>query len=334
MSFTFNGISSDTYNIKVEKCPSYPVASRVVEHIAVPGRNGDLIRDTGAWSNVDMTYSVYYDGSASSFQTVSHSIASWLNGSFGYCRLEDTYDPDVYRMAVMSNYTDYRNFLNKKGRADITFSCKPQRFLKSGESFTNLSGTVSNPYMDCFPIYEVGGNGSVTINGHTFTVSGNLNGITYVDSETGEAWSGNFEMRKQEFPIVSLSSNNSSVSVPFTLNTTGLTSSLYWNTWITNAGNTHYHGTDITNTSSASLSYIRGVSPTDSYNVSVTRASGSNTVVFTLNSGGPVEVRTVVTTTDNRNENVKGDIVGIPHGSATASKTANSLRYMPRWWVL
>ena len=53
MSFTFNGVSSDTHKVTVEKCPSYPVANRVVEHIQVPGRNGDLIRDTGAYNNVD-----------------------------------------------------------------------------------------------------------------------------------------------------------------------------------------------------------------------------------------------------------------------------------------
>ena len=58
-TFTLNGVSSATYNVTVEKCPSYAVAQRVVEHIQIPGRNGDLIRDTGAYGNVEQTYSIY-----------------------------------------------------------------------------------------------------------------------------------------------------------------------------------------------------------------------------------------------------------------------------------
>lgn len=48
---TFNGVASSAYGIVVESCPSYAAAPRKVEYISVEGRNGDLIRDTGAYAN-------------------------------------------------------------------------------------------------------------------------------------------------------------------------------------------------------------------------------------------------------------------------------------------
>ena len=331
MSFTFNGTSSDTYNITVEKCPSYPVAQRVVEHIEVQGRNGDLIRDTGAWSNVDMTYSVYYEGSAS-FQAASHSIASWLNGSFGYCRLEDTYDPDVYRMAVMSNFTDYRNFLNKKGRADITFSCKPQRFLKSGEALSTVtSGTLSNPYMDCYPIYVVTGTGTVTIGGQSFFITdGTSSQVTYIDSETGECWEGGAIVRSQTLPTVILRNNlYPTATVPFTFNTTGL-SNLYISNVVTKTSGVYRFGPTQTSTSSFSLTLHAW-----DMDYTVVKTQGSNVITYSISSGiGGGDITTTISSVKSVNGRVKGKVVGVPHGGTTVSSTFSQLRWIPRWWVL
>ena len=191
-TFTFNGVSSSSFNIKVEKCPDYGVPNRVIVSVPVMGRNGDLIMDTGAYSNVDQTYSIYFNAKSTSFQDDAHKIATWLNGTRGYCRLEDTYDPNIYRMAVMSSYHEYKNFLNYMGRADVTFNCKPQRFLKSGEIESAITSGVDiqNDYMSCYPIFKITGNGTFVVNGNSVAVANNLNKTLVLDCETQNAYTG------------------------------------------------------------------------------------------------------------------------------------------------
>ena len=189
---TFNGTDSTDYGIRVEKCPDYPAAQRKVEFISVEGRSGDLVRDTQAWNNVEQTYSVYFSDSGATFQELSGAVARWLLGSKGYCRLEDDYYPDVYRMAVYSRLIQNRNFLNQKGRADLVFNCKPQRYFKTGEQWQSITSGSSfvNDYMPCYPVFEVTGNGTVEYGDTLITVSNNTGKTLYIDTELQDAYTG------------------------------------------------------------------------------------------------------------------------------------------------
>ena len=329
MSFTFNGVSSDNYKVTVEKCPSYPVAQRVVEHIQVPGRNGDLIRDTGAYGNVEQTYSIWFDGRNDSMQEAARAIALWLNGSKGYCRLEDTYDQDVYRMAVMSNMTEYRNFRNRLGRADVTFSCKPQRFLKSGDTMTVVTGnTLANSYMDCFPIYAVTGNGDVTVNGSTFTVANNAGNTVYVDSETQDCWSGSLTRKDtQILSSIGLDSFfNPTKSVWISFSLAGLTD-LFLNY------NFNYGFAAGTLKIPVSSSFSQTVT-SGTISVKFTHAANSNYIDVELTAGTAVSISGSISTALNRNEDVTGVISGVPHGGSTAPYTVSALSWVPNWWTL
>lgn len=330
MSFTFNGTSSDNYKVTVEKCPSYPVAQRVVEHIQVPGRNGDLIRDTGAYGNVEQTYSIWFDGRNDSMQEAARAIAFWLNGSKGYCRLEDTYDTDVYRMAVMSNYTEYRNFRNRIGRADVTFSCKPQRFLKTGETLTPVTGlTLSNQYMDCFPIYAVTGNGTVTVNGSTFTVANNAGLTVYVDSESGECWTGDLTVNKRwPFPSVWLTTAEPNGFIMLTGLTSGV-SNLYINYDL----GAFYQNASGVLTVPIGSNFQQDVT-VGTTTVRFEHLANMVTMSLTLTAGTVASISGNISTAYNRNADVTGDIVGVPHGSCAVSKTVSALSWVPRWWTL
>ena len=97
--FTYAGTASTTYGCVIQTRPSYIAPERVVERFNVRGRTGDLIIDTGAYNNVDVTYSVFVPHA-----NVSDFI-NWIKGQVGYQRLEDTYEPDIYRKAAcISNF--------------------------------------------------------------------------------------------------------------------------------------------------------------------------------------------------------------------------------------
>ena len=50
---TWNGVSSDTLGIYVEKAPSMNRPARKMDSYDVPGRNGSIIRMQDAWENVE-----------------------------------------------------------------------------------------------------------------------------------------------------------------------------------------------------------------------------------------------------------------------------------------
>ena len=163
MSFTFDGISCESFDMYVEEYPERPVPKRKATVYSVPGRSGNLIVDEHAWENVTQPYKVFVKGGAIDMQTRISAIAAWLVGSAGYKVLTDTYDTTVYRYARVANAVEFINSLNRYGRATLEFDCKPQRYPipdevftesvdEDGYTFTYPSGTGLLP---AYPLIEI-----------------------------------------------------------------------------------------------------------------------------------------------------------------------------------
>lgn len=335
---TFNGIDSTDYGIRVEKCPDYPAAQRKVEFISVEGRSGDLVRDTQAWNNVEQTYSVYFGDPTATFQELSGAVARWLLGSKGYCRLEDDYYPDVYRMAVYSRLIQNRNFLNQKGRADLTFNCKPQRYLKSGESWTTINdGDVFvNDYMPCYPVFEVTGNGTVEYGGTLITVSNNSGKTLYIDTELQDAYTGTLAVEP--------------FSVPFDMRTWQSTAAPWYNNiffpadvdpsdysrlymlYSTESGSSGMLDIDMSTNYSAAVDDWK-VTHNVSDNFITVRLDGTQTVPLI---GKMFTFTGTVASLFNRNEDIiiSGPMEAFQTGSTEVYHTVSSLKIQPRTWTL
>lgn len=180
---TFNGHSTAEHNIYVWSSPNYELPEKDQQVYHVPGRSGDLIVDYGSWKNVQRSYTLslgtldtptplsnYWAPAVQpdSFPVLARRLSDWLNSAHadGYARLEDSYDPDVYRMAQFKGSAEITNVLDRAAHVSITFDCKPQRFLKSGETAITLSGSTTIPnatLYDANPTFLVRGNSSGTI---------------------------------------------------------------------------------------------------------------------------------------------------------------------------
>lgn len=136
----FAGIRSDEKYLVVEHYPQRTFPKRKYLIQAVPGRSGDLYIEEAedAFENYDQQYSVFMDALAPGLPQVSRGIAEWLLGNPGYQRLEDSYDPDFYRMAVYVGGEEFINYFNEYGRGTMKFNCAPKRFYKSGEKEIQL----------------------------------------------------------------------------------------------------------------------------------------------------------------------------------------------------
>lgn len=63
-----------------------------------------------------------------------------------YCRLQDSYDTTIYREAFLMGGYDLENILNKFGRCTITFSCKPQKYLITGDTPISIPAGSTTTY--------------------------------------------------------------------------------------------------------------------------------------------------------------------------------------------
>ena len=190
---TFNNIDSSFYNIQVESPPSYIMPERDYEVIHIPGRSGDIVIAKKSYKNVPRPYRIAVGSHTESYDTQVQGISEWLHSASGYARLEDTYEPDVYRMAMYTEENEISNIYNQAGRTTITFNCKPQRFLKAGDDVIKItaSGTIQNKtYQTALPIIDVkgAGEGILTINGNPIEISSIAGNIT-INSEIQDVYS-------------------------------------------------------------------------------------------------------------------------------------------------
>lgn len=170
----------------------YDGAERDVELISVPGRNGDLIIDNKRYKNMDVEYRAKISG-----QTNAHFLRAALLSQIGYQRIEDDYEPEMYRIGRLKQPPEMNQSVIDAVSMTLTFDCKPQRYLKSGEvekEFTT-NGNIYNPTLyNARPLVRVYGYGEVGIGGNTITIvppaSGETRTYIDIDCDLQDAYTG------------------------------------------------------------------------------------------------------------------------------------------------
>lgn len=143
----FNGVSIDELGLISQAIPSYEFPKKNYTYTHIPGRNGDLITDAKSYANTERTYylaCVYEQGT--DFKQNASKIVSWLMNAKGYCVLRDKYEPDVFRLASYVNNGSLTDIYETATTLNVTFNCRPQRYLNSGAQEQNItSNPITNP---------------------------------------------------------------------------------------------------------------------------------------------------------------------------------------------
>ena len=209
----FNNKSSADCRIQVAHPPGYAYPERDYTITHIPGRNGDIIQDNGCYKNVERTYEVSFDAPNEDFATYANAVSAWLHSTTGYARLEDSYEPNYYRMATYQESNIFENLYNQAGTATIVFECKPQRFLKTGDNIITIQNslTIMNPTgFEAYPLFKVTGtSGVLTVNGNSITFS-SINGFVMLDCELQDAYKENINKNSTisgTFPVLKPGSN-------------------------------------------------------------------------------------------------------------------------------
>jgi len=152
--FVFNGKKSSDFGVWASELSLMESPAKKVEIIEVAGRNGDIIIEDGSYENVDLKFKDCFI--INDFAKNFSRLKAYLYRQKGYKRLETPWLPDEYRLAefdgdISPTIRVWEGF----GKFDITFNCKPQRFLKSGEEPITiippyiLANTVRTPTFTC-----------------------------------------------------------------------------------------------------------------------------------------------------------------------------------------
>lgn len=220
-TFTLDGENSADYGLYISGTGVYDAPERAIEMVTIPGRNGALAMDQGYFENIEVTYPAgIFADSQEDFADKMDAIRNWLGTKHSYVALTDDYHPDYFRMAVYkAGLTAKPVRYNTASQFNITFECKPQRFLLSGEELwtragtyktltdendviltdengneleagTSGSNTIVNPTnFDSKPLIIVTGPGTVGIGSFSITVAGIAYGTeVYIDCETMEIY--------------------------------------------------------------------------------------------------------------------------------------------------
>lgn len=189
-SLEFDSINSLDYGVYITGESVYDAPERDVEAIEIVGRNGDYLLDKGRWKNMDVTYHCGTFGvDQEEFARKIRSFRNQLASRRGYKRIVDTYNPTEYRLGTFKTPVEVESASMKRaGEFDVTFNCKPQRYLMSGEAEQPITSGQSlyNPTLyDASPLLMVEGYGNIEFNGYSIDLRYVEQGdITLVDKGT------------------------------------------------------------------------------------------------------------------------------------------------------
>lgn len=220
-ALTFDGVNSLDYGIYITGEAVYNAPERAVEMVTIPGKNGALVLDQGRFENIEVTYHAgCFADNQQDFAEKVRAFRNALASRYTYKRLTDEYNADEYRLGLYKSGLEVDAVgYHQAGEFDITFDCKPQRFLIEGdepynfvsnyqqllnensESITDengeeleggitLSSNIINPTLfPSKPLIKATGSGIVGIGSQLISVIDISDSTTvYIDCETMEIY--------------------------------------------------------------------------------------------------------------------------------------------------
>lgn len=210
----FNGADSRDFGVYISGQGTFGAPARAYNVIPIAGRNGDLVTHEKRLENVSVTYRAFI---YANFEANLRNFRNFLLSCIGYQKLTDSYHPDEYRMALWdSSFDPEVTSKNDAGEFTLTFNCKPQRFLNSGEEVTTLTadGSITNPTLfPAQPLLRVYGDGILGVNSQSITITGS-DVYTDIDCEMMDAYKGTanknhtITLSDYNFPVLRAGVNN------------------------------------------------------------------------------------------------------------------------------
>ena len=190
-NFVFGDVNTQDFNIYIFDLNTDMSPNSLVDEIEIPGRNGSLLMQNSYFQNVTHRYmGVVYEDAAENLRWFRNEMMKYS----GYQRLEDSiHEEEFYEARYVGGLEPTLTPERTMAKFAIEFSRRPQRFLKSGEKEIEFTGSrkFQNPSaMNAKPLIKVYGNGTLSINGKTITVSSHSRPYVCIDAEMMDCYYG------------------------------------------------------------------------------------------------------------------------------------------------
>ena len=226
----WGGVSSTDLGMVVAEAPAFDKPTKRTDVYTVPGRNGSILFQDGSFEDVQRSYSVWIAEDNGNLTDKVSALTSWLFSQSGYTRLEDNFEPDYYRMAYYSGSNDVSNELTQYGSTTLTFTCRPERFLKSGENAIAVSNgdILANPTkFSSKPLIHIEASGTVAVTINGVTITATVTDYINIDCERMNAYRLEAENYNDKitgaFPVIVPGANAVGIAVTGTLTAVTIT---------------------------------------------------------------------------------------------------------------
>ena len=214
---TWNGKDFRDFGVYISGQGTFSAPARAYDIQSVAGRNGDIVTSEKRLENINVSYKAFI---YTNFDANIRNLRNYLLANIGYQKLTDSYHTDEFRMAMYAeNFDPDVTSKNDAGEFTLTFNCKPQRFLNSGNTVTtlNASGTIDNPTLfPAQPLLRVYGDGILGVNSQSITITGS-DVYTDIDCEMMDAYKGtankNHTIRLSDYNFPTLRSGTNNISL-------------------------------------------------------------------------------------------------------------------------
>lgn len=181
--FIFNNISSEDFDIIVNKLPSIFKAEKDIEKIEVQGRDGFLAQDNNSYKTTIKTVECTIRNTDN-----IDEICSWLNGTG---EVIFSSEPAKKYKATIINQIEFSKILQRFRSFIVQFDCQPYKYSTFLDDFTLTSPhTICNPgTANSKPVIKIyaTGNVTLTINSNVITLKNIVDYVT-IDSELMDAY--------------------------------------------------------------------------------------------------------------------------------------------------
>ena len=119
MEFTFNGVGSRDFNIKVKQSNHLSIPRKKLEFIEVQGRTDNLIIDEGCREMLDIQLECFIDCRSENTRQYAIGLDNWLNSSAGYKELK--FDDGTILKAIFVGQIDFNEIVKNFNEIILQF---------------------------------------------------------------------------------------------------------------------------------------------------------------------------------------------------------------------
>ena len=119
MEFTFNGVSSRDFNIKVKQSNHLSIPRKKLDFIEVQGRTDNLIIDEGCREMLDIQLECFIDCRSENTRQYAIGLDNWLNSSAGYKELK--FDDGTILKAIFVGQIDFNEIVKNFNEIILQF---------------------------------------------------------------------------------------------------------------------------------------------------------------------------------------------------------------------